>query len=57
MSITLHCDHCKKPITEVAYVLRTVAAVDPDRKITGDSHLHWDCVPHFGRSTERFEPR
>lgn len=48
------CDHCKKPVTDVAYVLRALDAerVDCSPTISGPNHLHWDCIPLFGRSRE-----
>jgi hypothetical protein len=51
MSVAVTCDHCRKPIEEVAYVLAAVDAerIDLFRAITRN-HLHWDCVPLFGRS-------
>lgn len=59
MSVTVNCDHCKDPITDVAYNLRALDAtrVDTSPIIGTNAHLHWDCVPIFGRSDERYEPR
>jgi len=52
MSLTVHCDHCKHQIFEVAYVLCAVDAqcLESGRPIVGPNHLHWDCVPMYGRS-------
>lgn len=51
--ITVHCDHCKTEVTEVAY---RVQAIDARRLDSGGcvstSHLHWNCLPLFGRSTK-----
>lgn len=53
MSTSVTCDRCKKPITEVAYVLM---AVDPDRidlfHAISRTHLHWECIPTYGRNEQ-----
>ena len=49
-----YCDRCKNVIDEVAYVLIAVDARHPDvnRPVTGPIHLHWECVPLWGRNEE-----
>lgn len=56
--ITVTCDHCKKPITEVAYALSAIGAdlADLQHRALSRTHLHWDCLPHFGRLSKRAEP-
>ena len=51
MSIQTSCDRCKKHIDEVAWLLAAVHADAPDlgRALTGVHHLHWECVPSWGR--------
>lgn len=53
--IVVHCDHCKMVIDEVAYVLTTSDAqrVDILDQRISRAHLHWDCVPLYGRSKDR----
>lgn len=50
MSVIVSCDHCRKVIAEVAYVLLGVDAQRPDinRPVSGPTHLHWECVPLYG---------
>jgi len=52
MSVVTSCDRCKKVIAEVAYVLLALDAerIDINRPISGPTHLHWECVPLYGRS-------
>ena len=53
MSVVTSCDRCKKVITEVAYMVVAVDATAPDLQhpITGGhTHLHWECVPLYGRN-------
>lgn len=58
MSVTVHCDHCKQVIVEVAYQLRALDAtrVDTSPTIGTNAHLHWDCVPLFWRDDEAGKP-
>ncbi len=50
--ITIVCDHCKQPITEVVYVVevRDAQRYDADGGRILRAHLHWDCLPLYGRS-------
>ena len=52
--ILTYCDHCKKVIDEVAYVLLATDAqrIDLFNPITR-VHLHWDCVPTYGRNDSK----
>lgn len=58
MSVSVTCDRCKQPIgdDDVAYVL---LAIDPQRidrmEPVSRAHLHWKCVPTYGRSNEPAE--
>lgn len=47
------CDHCKDQISDVAYVLMAMDSdqVDSPVPINGRTHLHWKCVPLYGRSS------
>jgi len=54
MALKVVCDHCKEPIFEVGYTLRGFDAQRIETgPVIGNAHLHWDCVPLYGRSTER----
>ena len=51
MSVQVSCDRCKGRIGDVAWLLAATPAEAPDmgRALTGVHHLHWDCVPAWGR--------
>lgn len=54
MPIVVGCDHCKKPVLNVVYVLTAVAAVqitNGNQILRGEIYLHWECVPLWDRET------
>jgi hypothetical protein len=55
VSVQTSCDRCKKRIDEVAYLLAAAPAEAPDigRALSGVHHLHWECVPLWGREAAR----
>jgi hypothetical protein len=49
----LECDHCKKPIDQVGYQIRAVAAHDPEQVISAGPVVHWRCIePYMLRDQE-----
>lgn len=54
MSITLVCDFCKKPITEVAYRITSTSARDLT-PINPPHDLHYDCIVPWRLRDLQFE--
>lgn len=57
MSVKVWCDRCKRRIGDVVWLLAAAPANVPDshRALTGVHHLHWDCIPEWGREPETAE--
>jgi hypothetical protein len=56
VSVQTSCDRCKRRIGDVVYLLAAAPAdnlADFSRTLTGIHHLHWDCVPLWGREAAR----
>ena len=56
MATAVTCDHCKQPVTGVVCQLRVLDATRVDTSpIISSAHLHWDCIPDFGRCAQKEE--
>lgn len=42
MAVKYVCDHCKRPITDVAYVITPTAT--NGQALHSGHHLHYDCI-------------
>ena len=41
---SLTCDHCKKPIDQIGYVIRAVAVDDPEHVVSRGPTVHYECI-------------
>lgn len=43
------CDYCRQPIIEVVYTL-SAESTRTGNALNTTVHLHWHCVPKYGRN-------